>query len=87
MTNTSTSPPASDHSVTMKSRLKAYLRTVRLLYNECLIERTQFKREHVYDGQKHKFSRKSVSHRAKVIYQRENATITGQDPNSEKQTC
>jgi hypothetical protein len=46
----------------------------------------QFRREHRHDGQKHKFSRKNVSHRAKVIYQREKAAIVGQDPNSEKQT-
>jgi hypothetical protein len=67
----------------ISNKVTAYLRTCKLLYNQCLEERMRFEREHEHDGQKHKFSRKSVSQRARLIYQREKkTTVAGHDSNN-----
>jgi hypothetical protein len=63
----------------ISNRVSAYIRTCKLLYDQCLEERMQFESEHRHDGQKHKYDRKHASQRAKLIYEREKtATATGQ---------
>jgi len=68
----------------ISNRVSAYIRTCKLLYDECLEERLQFESEHRHDGQKHKYDRKHASQRAKLIYQREKTQTTAADATADQ---